>query len=584
MPAGKICHSSRSKPARFSAVQSPAANFNKGASIHPTNSSLHAATLKKQCNARPCLVTCQPAPWAAEPCLANATDAAFVADAAAANTQLMEAFPDSFQELSSLPGPTEDLSALLHPLTHQQHHFNHSSAPAQPLPGPGSAAAAAAAAAAGDTSLHNRPGLNGLTVGGTSGLATGCFSVSATMPVHYTVQEVSGIFEPHNKALLRGVVPGSFPFALGPEPAVTTGLRRLVVIDSNVGRIYGQQIRAYFAHHGVEAQLLPLPTCEENKHFGLVEQIAEAIEGFKINRRSDPIIAIGGGVCLDVAGLAANLYRRNTAIIKVPTTVMAVVDASVGIKTAVNFGDKKNKLGTYCPPLGVLCDVSLLTTLDARHISNGAAEMLKMACIKDAPLFELLEGNAQQLVASKFQSPAGAAAIRRSIQGMLEELEYNLWEAHLARLVDYGHTISPELEMAALRSPSMLLHGEAVAIDMALTTELAWGRGLLSDEQRGRVLGLLRCLRLPLWHEACSVKLFMKGLEDMTRTRDGLQRTPLMNGIGAAVFVDDISEQEMAAAATRLAGYAAEHGCVAAAEAVAKMKSSLAVKGAVAAR
>eukprot|EP00882_Tetradesmus_deserticola_P033819 GHRQ01038668.1.p2 GENE.GHRQ01038668.1~~GHRQ01038668.1.p2 ORF type:complete len:122 (-),score=49.88 GHRQ01038668.1:75-440(-) len=82
---------------------------------------------------------------------------------------------------------------------------------------------------------------------------------------------------------------------------------------------------------------------------------------------------------------------------------MAVVDASVGIKTAVNFGDKKNKLGTYCPPLGVLCDTAFLKTLDSRHISNGAAEMLKMACIKDAPLFELLEEHAEGLIASKFQ-------------------------------------------------------------------------------------------------------------------------------------------------------------------------------------
>lgn len=100
---------------------------------------------------------------------------------------------------------------------------------------------------------------------------------------------------------------------------------------------------------------------------------------------------------------------------------MAVVDASVGIKTAVNFGDKKNKLGTYCPPLGVLCDVSLLTTLDARHISNGAAEMLKMACIKDAPLFELLEGNAQQLVASKFQVSWGGDCIAAWVGVFLHE-------------------------------------------------------------------------------------------------------------------------------------------------------------------
>jgi 3-dehydroquinate synthase len=420
---------------------------------------------------------------------------------------------------------------------------------------------------------YNKSGLNGLTVGSTTGLTTGNFTVSAQMPVLYTVQEVPGILDIKNKALLRGVVPGSFPFVLGPEPEVAVGLRRLVVIDNNVERIYGDRLRQYFEHHGVEYKLLVLPTCEENKELHLVTTIAEAIEEFKINRRQEPIIAIGGGVCLDVAGLAANLFRRNTGIIKVPTTVMGVVDASIGIKTAVNFHEKKNKLGTYCPPLGVLYDTSFLRSLDSRHISNGSAEILKMACIKDRDLFELMDKYAEDLIAEKFQGPVGAAAIRRSIQGMLEELEYNLWEAILVRLVDYGHTISPELEMAALRSPEMLLHGEAVTIDMALSAELSYGRGLITAAERARILGLMVRLGLPLWHESCNLKLFMKGLEDMTRTRDGLQRVPLMKSIGAAVFIYDITEMEMGAAADRLMQYAAANGSAAAAAVLAERKT-----------
>lgn len=88
---------------------------------------------------------------------------------------------------------------------------------------------------------------------------------------------------------------------------------------------------------------------------------------------------------------------------QVPTTVMGVVDASIGIKTAVNFHEKKNKLGTYCPPLGVLYDTSFLQTLDSRHISNGSAEILKMACIKDRELFDLMDKNAEHLIGDKFQ-------------------------------------------------------------------------------------------------------------------------------------------------------------------------------------
>ena len=120
-------------------------------------------------------------------------------------------------------------------------------------------------------------------------------------------------------------------------------------------------------------------------------------------RRKEPIIAIGGGVCLDVAGLAANLYRRNTPLIKVPTTVMAAVDASIGIKTAVNFHGRKNKMGTYAAPLAVFIDKTFLNTLGDRHLSNGSAEILKMACIKDAELFELLEKHSAEVIKTKFQ-------------------------------------------------------------------------------------------------------------------------------------------------------------------------------------
>ena len=88
---------------------------------------------------------------------------------------------------------------------------------------------------------------------------------------------------------------------------------------------------------------------------------------------------------------------------QIPTTVMAAVDASIGIKTAVNFHGRKNKLGTYCPPMAVFMDPHFLKTLDRRHLSNGAAEILKMACIKDAALFELLEKHGAELIETHFQ-------------------------------------------------------------------------------------------------------------------------------------------------------------------------------------
>ena len=123
---------------------------------------------------------------------------------------------------------------------------------------------------------------------------------------------------------------------------------------------------------------------------------------------------------MDVAGLAANLYRRNTPLIKVPTTVMAAVDASIGIKTAVNFHGRKNKMGTYCAPLAVFIDKTFLKTIGERHLTNGSAEILKMACIKDAELFELLEKHSAELIQTKFQ-----------VSAVIQCLQYSIWNAAL---------------------------------------------------------------------------------------------------------------------------------------------------------
>ncbi|KAL0055706.1 hypothetical protein WJX82_003462 [Trebouxia sp. C0006] len=392
-------------------------------------------------------------------------------------------------------------------------------------------------------------GLNGLSAGGVEGLDSGCFHVAAQQPVLYTVQESLNLLSLDNKSLLRGLLPDSFPARLAAEPG-SEKQRRFIIIDENVFETYGPQLEQYMQYHGVECEILALPTCEPNKSFNLIFQVAERLEAFKLNRRKEPIIAIGGGVCLDVAGLAANLYRRNTPLIKIPTTVMAAVDASIGIKTAVNFHGRKNKMGTYCAPLAVFIDKTFLKTLGDRHLSNGSAEILKMACIKDRELFELLEKHSAELIQTKFQSPHASTIMRRSIQGMLEELEYNLWEHILSRLVDYGHAFSPEIEMAALQGDeALLLHGEAVNIDMALTTQLAYQRGYISAEERRRVFGVMRQLGLAIWHEVCTTEVLMQGLEDTTRQRDGIQRVPFMKGIGEAVFVNDIAREEVELAA-----------------------------------
>merc|ERR1712086_672064 len=181
----------------------------------------------------------------------------------------------------------------------------------------------------------------------------------------------------------------------------------------------------------------------------------------------------------------------------------------------VNFSGKKNKLGAYLPPALAILDRSFLSTLDQRQLSNGAAEIMKMAIVKDAELFELLEAHGPQLIETKFQKlpskadghgDAASRVLYLAIQTMLEELAPNLWEDSLERLVDFGHVFSMELEMAELFS-NKAYHGEAVAIDMAFSATLAYVRGHLDEATLNDSLLMLRALELPVSHPRFTAEL-----------------------------------------------------------------------------
>ncbi|CAL1606592.1 unnamed protein product [Knipowitschia caucasica] len=324
-------------------------------------------------------------------------------------------------------------------------------------------------------------------------------------------------------------------------------VKRFIVIDETVQQLYGAKITEYFNTRQVVYKVLPLPTTEENKSLELVTKILQEVHDFGLDRRSEPIIAIGGGVCLDVVGLAASLYRRRTPYIRVPTTLLAYVDASVGAKTGVNFAGGKNKLGSYVPPVATFLDRSFFQTLPPRQLSNGMAEILKMALMKHRGLFELLEAEGPQMLESKLQSSdTGSRCTRLAIHTMLEELAPNLWEDDLDRLVDFGHLISPPLEMEVLPA---LLHGEAVNIDMCFMVYVAHLRGQLSGDEKARVVRCMLGLNLPVWHQDCTLDLIRKALSERLKHSGGSPRMPLPTGLGQAeIFHDMIGESVLSQA------------------------------------
>ncbi|TKS71132.1 hypothetical protein D9C73_005418 [Collichthys lucidus] len=362
----------------------------------------------------------------------------------------------------------------------------------------------------------------------------------------YKVTETQDLLDPVNDTLLLGHITDQQQledFKKSNKP-----IKRFVVVDQEVYKIYGPKITEYLEANNVLYKLLALPTTEENKSMEMVLKILEEVNNFCLDRRTEPIIAIGGGVCLDIVGLAASLYRRCTPYIRVPTTLLSYVDASMGAKTGVNFANCKNKLGAYIPPTAAFLDLSFIQTLPRRHISNGLAEMLKMALMKHRGLFELLEKHGRMLLDTKFQadnSPYGCNRLqaasqttRIAITTMLEELAPNLWEDDLNRLVDFGHLISPALEMKVLPS---LLHGEAVNIDMVYMVYVSKESGLLTEEEKQRIISCMVALELPVWHEECTMELIQRSLQDRLKHSGGLVRMPLPVGLGQADIFNNTS-------------------------------------------
>ncbi len=353
------------------------------------------------------------------------------------------------------------------------------------------------------------------------------WEINSNRKINYKIVITDSIFNPSNDALLIG----------GSKKESS----RFIVVDDFIYEKFGEKINTYFHANKIKATFFSVTWDEKNKTPEHFLKLFKELDQCGINRRSDPIIAIGGGVLTDIVGFVASCYRRGVPYIKVPTTLMGYVDASVGIKTGVNFNGAKNRMGSFDAPKAVILDKSFLHTLTNRHILNGVGEILKLAVIKDINLFNLLEIDGLKAIKTKFQT-FGEEILNLSIQGMIEELSPNLFEDNLERSVDFGHTFSPALEMFDVDN---LLHGEAVAIDVFFSVVLAFKRSIISFKEKSRVLKLMKNLDLPFYHKGLTPTLLWEGLQERTHHRDGLQRVPLPSPLGQCIFVNDITQEEI---------------------------------------
>lgn len=367
------------------------------------------------------------------------------------------------------------------------------------------------------------------------------FTLHAPETVSYRVDLADGVLTPENPLLAE----------------YCDGRRVVAYLGPTVERLYGGRLRAY-----LEARLAPgswsvavLPGGEARKTMTSVEEICVQAKLAGLDR-GGVMLALGGGVTCDLVGFAAAIYCRGVRYIKVNTTLVGQVDVGVGVKTGVNALGTKNMLGAYHPAHASINDPAFLGTLSSRQIRCGLGETAKMAVIKDARLFRVLEECPEVFqrgcTVPAWFSDAGLGqrgvedyVLRTSMALMMEELCPNLREHDLARLVDFGHTFGPVIETA---SDYRIAHGESVAIDMALSSQLARALGILGTEDCDRIIRLITALGLPVYDPlVCTPELMDRALKASWERRGRRLHLVVPDGIGSAVFVDDLDDIPAAA-------------------------------------
>jgi 2-epi-5-epi-valiolone synthase len=317
---------------------------------------------------------------------------------------------------------------------------------------------------------------------------------------------------------------------------VLKGRRALIVTTPTVDKLYGPSIRETLASQSTAFNYEVMIFGETRKTLETVQHVCAAATSHCLGR-DDILIAFGGGVCSDIVTLAASMIRRGIGHIRVPTTLVGQMDAGIGIKGGVNFHKKKNRLGCFHPPDAVLVDPSFLATLERSQILQGLAEIVKVALISDAVLFKQIQTHAPTLVSSRFQEPKRVPqqVLMRAIDGTLAELRNNPFEDQTKeRLLDLGHTFSPSLEEA---TGFTLSHGEAVAIDLALTCMISAELNLMPASDANAVITLLQDIGLPISSPELSLELCREAIRHAVAHRDGALNLVVPTSIGNASFL-----------------------------------------------
>lgn len=316
--------------------------------------------------------------------------------------------------------------------------------------------------------------------------------------------------------------------ALLGEVAVTLGgaVKKVLVIHPEALSVSAEALRESLIAQGYEVLLVGVPNGEEAKRIE-VAAFAWQRMGVADFTRSDAVIGFGGGSTTDLAGFVAATWLRGVKLIQVPTTLLGMVDASVGGKTGINTAEGKNLVGVFYAPAAVICDLDTLISLPRNEILAGFGEVAKYGFIDDERILELIEANVD--LATDPTSAEFREIIERSIAIKARVVGSDFKEAGLREILNYGHTLGHAIEHAERYK---WRHGAAIAIGMVFVAELARLAGRLDDAAVDRHRSVFKLLGLPTTYKADKWEQLLATMQRDKKSRAGQLRFVVLDGIG----------------------------------------------------
>jgi 3-dehydroquinate synthase len=319
------------------------------------------------------------------------------------------------------------------------------------------------------------------------------------------------------------------------------GRSALVVTDAHVHK-HAETVRQSLTVAGFRTALVTLPSGEAQKSLASAAQLYDALVDLPADRRT-LVVAVGGGVVGDLAGFVAATYARGIPLLMVPTTLLAMVDSSVGGKVAVNHPRAKNMIGAFHQPVGVFIDVATLESLPEREFRSGLAEVVKYGVILDAEFFRYLE-SAQGRILQR-DAEAVLRIVLRSCELKAQIVEQDeREETDIRAKLNYGHTFAHAFETAG--GYSAWLHGEAVAAGMVCASRLAERRGLITPDLTERQIQLLQAFSLPVAPQpAWPADDLLATMRKDKKAIGGKMRFILPTRLGEVALFDDVPETDV---------------------------------------